>query len=256
MKYTYLLFISVFFLATTSPVIAQEKSQLLVDKGLERLGDNQKSQVNIDGISEKTQLLEKNYLAELKLLEGLNMYNALLEKQLSDQDNEMSILNASISNATVIERQIVPLLVRMVDALDTFVAIDIPFLKEERIQRVAKLRALLAKANLTTSEKCRRVFEAYQIENEFGYTIETYKGKVELNNSKLAVEFLRIGRLALLFRDMSGNTVGHWNSQLLQWQELTESQYKRHISKGLKIAKEEIAPELFTIPLLVSKEVK
>lgn len=235
----------------------QENSQLLIEQGLSRLTDNQNSQVDIDNINEETKHLEKKYLTELKLLEGLTMYNALLEKQLSDQKSEISLLNASISNATVIERQIVPLLVRMVDALEIYVNIDIPFLKAEREERVQHLRSLLEKSNLSTSEKCRRVFEAYQIENEFGYTIETYKGKVKLsNNNLLAVEFLRIGRLALLFRDMSGNTVGHWHTASSSWQVLTDSQYKRHITKGLKVAKEEIAPELITIPLIVTKEVR
>lgn len=245
-------------LLTLSPLsMAQEKSQQLIDKGLQRLDDNQVSQVDIDSVNEVTKNLEKDYLAELKLLDGLNMYNAMLEKQLRDQEGEVSVLNSSISSATVIERQIVPLLVRMVDALETYVEIDIPFLKVEREQRVQGLRTLLENASLSTSEKCRRVFEAYQIENEFGYTIETYKGRVELSaDNQLAVEFLRIGRVALLFRDMSGNTVGHWNSNESRWQVLTDSQYKRHIAKGLKVAKEEIAPELITIPLLVKKEVK
>lgn len=257
MKYSALTLIAGLLITLSSSPMAQEKSQQLIDKGLQRLDGNQISQVDIDNINEKTKGVEKDYLAELKLLDGLNMYNAMLNKQLHDQEHEVTVLNSSISSATVIERQIVPLLVRMVDALETYVEIDIPFLKTEREQRVQGLRTLLENASLTTSEKCRRVFEAYQIENEFGYTIETYKGRVELSaDNQLAVEFLRIGRVALLFRDMSGNTVGHWNSAESRWQVLTDSQYKRHITKGLKVAKEEIAPELITIPLLVNKEVK
>lgn len=257
MKYSAFIAISGLLASLSFSPMAQEKTQQLVNQGLDRLEDNQVSQVDIDNISEHTKQLEKDYLAELKLLDGLTMYNAMLNKQLRDQENEISVLSSSISSATVIERQIVPLLVRMVDALETYVSIDMPFLKTEREQRVQHLRGLLENASLTTSEKCRRVFEAYQIENEFGYTIETYKGRVELSEEKqLAVEFLRIGRVALLFRDMSGNTVGHWNTDESRWQVLTDSQYKRHIAKGLKVAKEEIAPELITIPLLVNKEVR
>ena len=257
MKHNAFILIAGILLTLPLSSVAQEKTQQLVNKGLERLEDNQSSQEYIDSINESSKLLEKDYLAELKLLDGLNMYNAMLDKQLSDQEREIKTLNASISSATVIERQVVPLLVRMVDALETYVNLDMPFLKTEREQRVQHLRALLENASLTTSEKSRRVFEAYQIENEFGYTIETYKGRVELSNDKqLAVEFLRIGRVALLFRDMSGNTVGHWNTAKSGWEVLTDSQYKRHIAKGLKVAKEEIAPELITIPLLVNTEVR
>ena len=243
-------------LSVALPITAQEKSTELVDQGLERLADNQKSQVAVDKTAEQTHKLEKNYFDEVKVLEGLNMYNAMLKRQLDNQDLEIQKLNASINNATLIERQIMPLLERMVDALETFVDIDMPFLLEERRERIADLRGLLEKAEYTTSEKCRRVFEAYQIENEFGYTIESYKGRVDVENAQFSVDFLRIGRIALVYRDLSGDKVGFWNKQEQRWQPLTERQYKRHITKGLKIAKEEISPELITVPLLANWETR
>lgn len=235
---------------------AQETSAELVDKGLERLADNQKSQVAVDKTAEQTHKLEKEYFDEVKVLEGLNMYNAMLKRQLDNQDAEILKLNTSINNATLIERQIMPLLERMVDALETFVDIDMPFLLEERRERISELRELLEKAEYTTSEKCRRVFEAYQIENEFGYTIESYKGRVDVDNAQFSVDLLRIGRVALVYRDLSGDKVGFWNKEAQRWQPLTERQYKRHVTKGLKIAKEEISPELITVPLLANWETR
>lgn len=236
--------------------MSQEKTQQLVNKGLERLEDNQIAQQSVDQTLEKIQEIEKEYQDELQLLDGLNMYNAMLKRQLDDQQTQINKFNTSINNVTLIERQIMPLLVRMVDALEAFVDIDIPFLLQERTLRVADLRELLDKAEFTTSEKCRRVFEAYQIENEYGYTIESYKGRVDLVDSQFAVDFLRIGRIGLMYRDLAGEKVGLWNNQTKQWQALTERQYKRHITKGLKIAREEISPELITLPLLADIEVR
>ena len=233
-----------------------DKTKQLITAGDARLSDNQDAQITVSDTSEKTQSISKQYMEELKLLNSLNMYNNMLDRQLNNQNTEIDKLNASINNATLIERQILPLLVRMVDALENFVAIDMPFLDEERKARVQGLQDLLLVSNLTTSEKARRVFEAYQIENEYGYTIEAYKGNVQLPESKFAVEFLRIGRISLLYRDLSGSRFGFWDQQSRQWQTLEQSQYKRHITKGLKIAKEEISPELITIPHLVNAEVR
>ena len=244
----------VVILLLTFTVGAQEKTEELVNKGLERLTDNQKAQQSIDKQLEKIESLEKAYQEELNLLDGLNMYNAMLRRQLDDQEEQIQKFNTSINNATQIERQIMPLLVRMVDALETFVDVDMPFLKEERVSRVTGLRTLLDKAEYTTSEKCRRVFEAYQIENEYGYTIESYKGRVSLEGNQFAVDFLRIGRVGLMYRDLAGERVGFWDNVNRQWQPLTESQYKRHILKGLKIAREEISPELITLPLIADIE--
>ena len=251
--YTLVLALLISFSVATS---AQEKTQELVDKGLERLEDNQQAQQSVDQTLQKIEAMEKEYQDELQLLDGLNMYNAMLRRQLDDQESQIAKFNTSINNATQIERQIMPLLVRMVDALESFVSVDMPFLSDEREYRVNSLRELLDKAEYTTSEKTRRVFEAYQIENEYGYTIESYKGRVELTDSQFAVDFLRIGRVGLLYRDLAGEQVGMWNNQTKQWQPLTQSQYKRHIYKGLKIAREEISPELITLPLAADIEVR
>lgn len=235
--------------STNTPV-----TKPLLDKGKERIEQNQSAQAQINTTADKSQSLTKEYMEELKLVKNLTLYNQMLDKQLSAQKSEIDVINHSIANATLIERQILPLLDRMVSHLSQFIALDTPFLIKERTKRVNGLKDLLLESKLTTSEKARRVFEAYQIENEFGYTIEAYKGNVTLSDKTLAVEFLRIGRIALLYRDMAGEQFGFWNNQTTSWQTLDESQYKRYIDKGLKIAKEEIAPELITIPLLVDLE--
>lgn len=234
----------------------QEQTQELVDEGLVRLKQNQDSQQTIDNTLVRIEAMEKEFQDELQLLDSLNMYNAMLQRQLDDQQAQITKISTSINNVTLIERQIMPLLVRMVAALDSFVAVDLPFLETERSTRVKDLKDLLNKAEFTTSEKTRRVFEAYQIENEYGYTIESYKGRVDLSGEQFAVDFLRVGRIGLMYRDLAGERVGFWNSGSKSWQPLTERQYKRHITKGLKIAREEISPELITLPIMANVEVR
>ncbi|MDM7859829.1 DUF3450 domain-containing protein [Alteromonas sp. ASW11-36] len=235
---------------------SQEQTEALVEQGLQRLEQNREAQAEVDKENEAARVLEKQYIEQLKIVDGLNMYNAMLQRQLNDQQTEIDKLDFSISNATQIERQIMPLLVRMVDALENFVRLDFPFLTQEREERIHGLRILLEKSEFSTSEKCRRVFEAYQIENEYGYTIESYKGRVQLEEQQFAVDFLRIGRIALLYRDLAGEKVGMWDPVAKQWLALTERQFLRHVTKGLKIAREEISPELITIPLYSTLEVR
>ena len=133
-------------LGFSAETMNQEKTKQLVEDGLKRLTDNQQAQKSVDQTFEKIQGIEKDYQDELQLLDGLNMYNAMLKRQLDDQQLQINKFNTSINNATFIERQIMPLLVRMVDALESFVAIDMPFLLQERTLRVADLRELLDKA--------------------------------------------------------------------------------------------------------------
>ena len=228
---------------------AQDKSDELISKGEVRLEENQQAQKKVDALHEQTQDILEEYQALLKVVDGLKVYNKILGRQLADQDSELESLNNSIANAAVIERQILPLLTRMLDALENYIAVDVPFLVEERQKRVKNLRRLIEASGLSNAEKTRRVFEAYQIENDFGSTIETFKGKLSLGHSTFDVDYLRIGRIAFMYRSVGSEKYGYWNMEKNTWDEISKSLYKRNIDKGIKMAKQEVAPELLTVPV-------
>ena len=237
-------------------VSAQESDPVapVLDAEAERIADNQAAQDRVDDVHGDTLDLVTEYQARLKIVEGLQVYNALLQDQLDAQDQEVATLRSSIANATVIERQMVPLMMRMLDGLEEFIALDVPFLLEEREERVANLRALMKRSDLTVAEKTRRVFEAYQIENDYGRTLEAYKGKLDLGDRSFDVDYLRIGRIALLYRSVGNDRFGHWDRQARRWLETDQSAFKRNVDKGLSIARQEMAPELFAIPVPPAEE--
>ena len=231
----------------TAPVLKEEAG---------RIADNQKSQQQVNKVHQKTTDLVTEYQTKLKIVDGLKVYNTLLQRQLDAQDRQVNTLKSSIANATVIKRQMVPLMMRMLDGLEEFIDLDVPFLLAEREERVANLRALMERADLTVAEKSRRVFEAYQIENDYGRTLEAYKGKLNLEDRSYDVDYLRIGRIALLYRSVGNDRFGHWDVADKRWVETNQSQFKRNVDKGLKVARQEMAPELFTVPVPPAAEVR
>ncbi len=237
-------------------VTAQDPVAPVLEEEAERLDDNQAAQREVDQVNETTRVLVAEYESRLKIVEGLRVYNTLLRDQLDAQEAEMATLRSSIGNAAVIERQMVPLLMRMLSGLEEFIALDVPFLRQEREERVADLRALMKRSDLTVAEKTRRVFEAYQIENDYGRTLEAYKGKLDLGERSWDVDFLRIGRIALLYRSVGNDRFGHWDLQAKRWVETDQSQFRRNVDKGLRIARQEMAPELFTIPIPPATELQ
>jgi len=241
---------------TSFATVAQDPTGPVLQEEAERISDNQQAQKQVDRVQAKTMDLAGEYQNKLKIVDGLKIYNSLLQKQLDAQDREVDTLKSSIANATVIERQMVPLMMRMLAGLDEFIALDVPFLLEEREERVANLRALMERADLTVAEKSRRVFEAFQIENDYGRTLEAYKGKLDLGERSYDVDFLRIGRIALLYRSIGNDRFGHWDTRSKQWVETNRSQFKRNVDKGLKIARQEMAPELFAVPVPTVREVR
>ena len=240
----------------TRSSVPQAKHQQVITAAHNRLQNNQQAQQSINGVHASSQSMAQEYESELQLLESLDIYNAMLQKQLDKQSQQMAQIRHSISHASLMERQVMPLLMRMLHALEELVALDVPFLREERQHRVAELQNLMPRPDLSLAEKTRRVFEAYQIEMDYGTTIETYKGQLKRDNRDVAAEFLRIGRISLLYRDLNGERMGYWDKNKNRWQTLQASQYQRHLNKGIRIAKEEIAPELITIPLYQTLEAR
>ena len=88
-------------------------------------------------------------------------------------------------------------MLKMIDALDKFVTLDIPFLITERTERVDNLKSIMDRGDISTSEKFRKVTEAYQIESDYGRTIEAYRSEVEFDGETFNADFLRVGRVSL-----------------------------------------------------------
>lgn len=206
------------------------------------------SQQRIDNVAEKTDKLLSEYRLVIKEIDGLQMYNKQLEKQIAHQKMEMGSLRDAIDQVTVIERQIIPLMLRMVDSLRQFVALDVPFLKQERQERLGNLDAIMDRADVSAAEKFRKVLEAYQIENEYGRTIEAYAGTLTLDGTPREVNFLRIGRISLMYQTEDAQHHGIWHQTNRVWMPLSDK-YRTPIKEGLRIARKEVAPNLLKLPI-------
>jgi hypothetical protein len=209
------------------------------------------SQDKIDGLTNQIDSKLQQYQTLLKEIEGLDVYNGQLQKQIGNQEQEMLDLNASIDEVSVIERQITPLMIRMIDGLEQFVALDVPFLPAERQERLASLRLMMDQANVAPSEKFRRVMEAYQVEMDYGRTIEAYSGFQSINGDERDVDFLRVGRTALVYQSRDGSVQGVWNKQTRQWDAL-DSSYRTEIAKGMRMARKQLPPGLLMAPVAIT----
>ncbi|MEJ2534288.1 MAG: DUF3450 domain-containing protein [Gammaproteobacteria bacterium] len=229
--------------------------QEVTSAGEERAAAAAADQQRIDQVANQIEKLVIDFETEAKVVDGLKVYNNLLQRQIDNQETEKSALAESIDNVALIERQIVPLMTRMLDSLEEFVALDTPFLKEERTDRIARLRDMMERSDVTAAEKLRQILEAYSIENEYGRTIEAYKGSLEVAGRMQEVDFLRVGRVSLTYQTVGGNNTGAWNHNTNEWVELPPQTYKTQIAEGLRIARKQIAPDLFVVPVAAPEEV-
>jgi len=213
------------------------------------------SQERIDKIDDNSRKMLEEYWRTLREADTLRSYTSNLRQLVESQEREKKALEHQIEEIALAERQIVPLMVSMVETLEEFVDADTPFLPVERRQRVESLKSMLDSAEITTAEKFRRILEAYQIENEYAVTIEAYRADLSQEGTTRPVDFLRIGRVALFYQSLDGSTSGFWNPRKKTW-EILPDDFRRPIRDGIRIARKEAAPDLLTLPMPAAETAK
>jgi hypothetical protein len=231
----------------TGSVFAQSVDNVL-QAGQKRISLAQASQERINEVVERTRSLEDQYRAINKEIDGLRVYNRLMTAQTNGQKATLEDIALSMDQVDVINRQIFPLMVRMIDGLEQSIALDIPFLKAERAERVETLQGIMERSDVSVAEKFRKVMEAYQIENDYGSSSEWYLDELDIGGIPREYKMLRIGRIGLYFQSDDTSVTGWWNAETGAY-ELVDNENRSEIRKGLRIARQLVAPELVLIPL-------
>ncbi len=210
--------------------------------------DGAASQKRVEEVSTATDGLIAEFRLTNKKIESLGIFNNQLRAVINSQNEELASLQRQIDGVEEVGRAVTPLMLKMIDSLDKFVAIDIPFLADKRKTRIDGLRVLMRRSDVADAERYRRILEAYQVENDYGRTIESYAGIVKKDGSDVPVDFLRIGRIGLMYQTRDGSEVGAWNHETKAYEKL-DSSYTNWISDGLRVAKKQAAPQLIRVPL-------
>ncbi len=244
------------------PLAAMQAQAAGVDQVLQvgqaKVEAAQKSQAKIDGIADETDTLLQEFKVTNKQIEGLRVYNAQMESRIQDQVRRIADIEASMADVTVIQRQITPLVERMLSGLEQFVDLDVPFHIGERRDRVAQLRANMNASNQTSAELFRQVLEAYKIENEYGRKIDAYETSIDIDGSGQArkVDIFRVGRIALLYKTPDGESAGRWNNESRQWEELDSASWSSALQTGIRIARNQAVKDILQLPISAPEAVQ
>tara|TARA_B100000745_G_scaffold239113_1_gene161853 strand:- start:1272 stop:2132 length:861 start_codon:yes stop_codon:yes gene_type:complete len=206
------------------------------------------SQTVVSDFSDETQDLLGQYRLVLQQIDRLIAYNDYVERLIVDQEAQITDIREQLDQFALIERGIVPLMLDSIDTLDKFIDLDVPFLLEERKARVARLRTIMNLSDVTVSEKYRQIMDAYQIETTYGRDIEAYTGLLEIDGVSRQVDFLRIGRTSLTYQTPDQEETGFWNKQDKQWEKLP-NKYQNYVTRGLRVARKQVTPNLLELPI-------
>jgi len=235
--------------SVVSPAAAQQSVSDAVDVQSDSIEASAAAQRRIDELDDATREMLEEYRQAMAQVSDLDAYNAQLEQLVATQRAELADYERQFDDIEVTKRRILPLIVRQIEVLEEFVALDMPFLERERALRIDELRKLMRRPEVPTSEKYRRVSEAYQIELDYGHTIEAYEA--ELNDDGEAprtVNFLRFGRLGLYYMTLDGLEIGYYDNVGDRWEKLS-GDYLQPLERAIRIARKQLPPDLVRLPV-------
>lgn len=212
----------------------------------------QLTQQRIDQLSEQTRAMLDEYHVLNRELDALSVYNDQLQRLTVSQEEEKALIDQQMEDIELTQQEIVPLMLRMIERLNDFVLNDSPFLRKERLQRVSLLRELMDRSDVSVAEKYRRILEAYQVELDYGRTLETYRDELEVDGDPRTVEFLRVGRIGLYYQTLDGHQAAYWNNQDQSWMPVQATR-RLAIRRAIRVASQQAAPELLELPVAAAK---
>jgi len=207
------------------------------------------SQKRVEQLDDEASKALTDYRQMLAETQSLKAYNEQMAGQVASQQSQLSEMTRQLDEIQTTSREVLPLMQKMLTTLTQYVALDMPFLPDERKNRIATLESMISRADVSTSEKYRRIVEAYQIEMEYGRTIEAYQGKVD----DKTVELLRVGRVALMYQTLDGKETGYWDVDSKKW--VVDKDYRDAMIAGLKVAKKQAAPDFIQAAIHAPKEI-
>ena len=185
--------------------------------------------------------------------ESITAHNELIQRQIGSQESELEELQAQLGSLDATSAEFDPLLERMFASLEQFVAGDVPFIDpvSDRKARIERLRELMTTEGTSPSERFRRLLEAYQIEMEYGRTMSDYKAALPDGRE---AEFVRVGRVSLMYRTVDGEETGYWDAGQKQW--VIDNDYSGAVLKALRMSRKVVAPDLIEVPVPAPQEVR
>lgn len=208
----------------------------------------QRSQQHVEQLDDATQKMLLEYRTALLKAKTLTGYNTQMRELVAAQQEELAGYQQQLTDLHDIEAAATPQMQRMLEVLEQFIRADLPFLPYERSERIETLQDLLPRADVSIAEKYRRILEAYQIESDYGRTLEVWRDALKRDGNELNVDFLRLGRLMLYYQTPDGHETGWWNAQAKEWQVLNGNA-RRPVAQAIAIARQQKSPDWLALPM-------
>jgi hypothetical protein len=214
----------------------------------EALKRQQEIQKDVQVWSEEKKALVQEILSlrtEKKWLELQNDQHAAYVEQ---KKQAIDKLQEEEEVARSLRMELEPYLLEVVDRLGAKVEEDLPFLRQERQERLQFIDQSMTEYGVSLSERLRRVLEALTVEAGYGSSVEVTDRELTIQGTPTQAQVVRIGRVDLLYVTLDGDSAGRWDEHEQTWRPLAQDT-AQELLKTVDIIQERRVADLVTLPL-------
>lgn len=239
---------------------AAEVDTSIIDQALNIMEQQNKaavtSQETITRLSNSANDLFGTFKVENDNLEAMLVLNAGLRKQISIQEQNIATLQQSIQDVAIVTQEMPLLMSKMLTSIEQFVALDLPFMREEREARLQFARDAVDNPDVSIAERFRQILVLYQVENNYGRTHETYPTTLVLDGVERDVDILRVGRIALVYQTKDRTLTGAWDKASQQWVPLDTATYRTAVQRAISVSSGLVSLEIIDLPIAAPESVQ
>ena len=230
---------------------AKETTAQVVEKAVgDAIETRQTTQKDLEKWENEKYELLATYEALLQENKQLKVLNEALDQELTHRREAVALLKKRQIENEKMANEMLPFLERIYGALSDFVLTDIPFLKDERATRLARLDEVMGDLQLPMTEKFRKVMEALFVEAEYGNTIEVTRSKINLSEGEkeILVDIFRLGRISLFALTLDHTHAAYYHVSKQKWLPL-DPQYVPTILGAIEMAGKQRTADILSMPL-------
>lgn len=200
-----------------APVEAQARDQAadpaarITATAAEVLATERATQERLDDWAAERTALQARWDAARAQVRYLEERTALQRQRVEALEAAGDELARRLEESQRLETSLEDTLLAVLGRLDEAVRHDLPFLAEERAQRLESVRRELGDPTATAADKLRRVLEAVLIEARYGGVFEVYQDRIAVTGEDLTADLLFVGRLGLFWLTPDAARGGVWN---------------------------------------------
>lgn len=230
-----------------------QSSKKVISEAEGLINQSAKHQNNIDKLEASRETALNEYRSLMLEIDSLTKNIERYKVAVKGQKEEIFQLNQQKEKVEELKGNLFPLLKEQISSLKQFINLDIPFLQEEREARVDNIEKLLLRSDISDAEKYRIISEAYEIEIEYGRTLQVYRGKAPIGliagSKEIAVDYLRVGRLGWYVRTLDKGKLFAFDIKNKEWRKLPNSTGE-NFKALFAVARNERLPEYLQVPEL------